>query len=201
MTTGKPRIDYRQLEDRATISGRRQPDFSVVLYENDPTQTPEVVHIFKRPGLDAFLEKLSEICEPVIFTASLPMYARPILKVVDPKRRCKSRLYRNATTRYMGYPHVKALSHIGRDLSRTILVDNSPFAMCADPDNAIPIKSYYDDPDDMELTYLYEIIREMVVLNLSDVRPHLKQKFNFSTVLSSIMTPSPVSPTSNPLNV
>jgi len=139
--------------------------------------------------------KLSEICEPVIFTASLPMYARPILKVIDPERRCRSRLYRNATTPHLGYPHVKALSHIGRDLRRTILVDNSPFAMCADPDNAIPIKSYYDDTEDRELEFLFEIIKEIVVLQMDDVRPHLRRKFNFSSVLSSIINAtSPATP-------
>lgn len=177
--------DYRQEEARLHVTGRRAPDFSIKLYENSPDQEEEIVHVYKRPGLDNFLKKLSQICEPVIFTAALPMYARPILKQIDPKRRCKSRLYRNATVAHRGYPHVKSLKSLGRDLSRVILVDNSPFAMCADPDNALPIKSYYDDQEDRELEYLYQIILEMV--NADDVRPILRKKFNFAQTLNAIM--------------
>lgn len=188
--TGKSTIDYRQAEERLKVSGRRAPDFTIKLYENTPEQ--EIVHVYKRPGLDNFLKRLSEICEPVIFTASLPMYARPILKEIDPKRRCKSRLYRNATVKFLGYPHVKSLQHLGRDTRRCILVDNSPFAMCADPDNAIPIKSYYDEEDDRELEYLFEIIREMVTME--DVRPHLRRKFNFADTLQVILGASPPPP-------
>lgn len=113
------------------------------------------------------------------------MYARPILKQIDPKRRCKSRLYRNATVKFAGYPHVKALKNLGRNLSRVILVDNSPYAMAADPDNAVPIKSYYDDTDDRELEYLFEIIKEMV--DVDDVRPHLKRKFNFGETIRALL--------------
>jgi RNA polymerase II subunit A small phosphatase-like protein len=177
--------DYRQEEERLSVSGRRPPDFSITLYEGSTEQEEEIVHVYKRPGLDNFLKKLAEICEPVIFTAALPLYARPILKQIDPKRKCKSRLYRNATTSFRGYPHVKALHNLGRDLSRVILVDNSPFAMCADPDNALPIKAYYDDTEDRELEYLYEIVKELT--QYSDVRPVLQRKFNFAKQLGLIM--------------
>jgi len=177
--------DYRQAELRERVSGRRPPDFSIVLYEGSTEQEEEIVHVYKRPGVEEFLNKLAEICEPVIFTAALPMYARPILKQIDPKRKCRSRLYRNATIRYRGIPHVKSLKAIGRDMARLVLIDNSPVAMCADPDNAILAKAYYDDPHDRELDRLYEAIKQMV--HLHDIRPFLARQFNFHQVLNETM--------------
>lgn len=177
--------DYRQAELREHVSGRRAPDFSIVLYEGSTEQDEEIVHVYKRPGVENFLKKLSEICEPVIFTAALPMYARPILKQIDPKRRCRSRLYRNATIKYRGIPHVKSLKLLGRDLSRTVLIDNSPVAMCSDPENAILAKPFYEDPDDRELDRLYELVKELV--NLNDVRPYLTKHLNFQAVLHDTM--------------
>lgn len=175
--------DYRQSEARQKAT--RPADFTITLYEDDPNMEDEIVHVYKRPGLDKFLEELSKICEPIIFTAALPVYARPILKQIDPKRRCKTRLYRNATIKYKGYPHVKCLKHLGRDLRRTVLVDNSPFAMCADPYNGIPIKSYYDDTTDNELEKLLEVIKQMIAME--DVRPFLLKKFNFKKMLAEVM--------------
>ena len=175
--------DYRQAELRQRAT--RAPDFTITLYEDDPFTPNELVHVYKRPGLDRFLERLSEICEPVIFTASLPLYARPILKQIDPKRICKSRLYRNATVKYRGYPHVKVLKNLGRDMKRTVLVDNSPYAMCADPYNGIPIKSWYEDPNDNELDKLLEFIEELV--KYPDVRPVLHKEYNFIKVLEDVM--------------
>lgn len=175
--------DYRQAEER--LHATRRPDFHITLYEDDPDQENEIVHVYKRPGLENFLEKLSKICEPVIFTAALPLYARPILKVIDPKRLCRSRLYRNATTKYRGYPHVKSLRHLGRDLRRTIMVDNSPYALSADPYNGYLIENFYDDPQDVELDRLYEHIVQLV--KLQDVRPYLHKNFNFIKTLNEIM--------------
>jgi RNA polymerase II subunit A small phosphatase-like protein len=41
------------------------------------------VYVLVRPHVDAFLEKMSEIYEIVIFTASLSQYAKPLVKRLD----------------------------------------------------------------------------------------------------------------------
>ncbi len=52
------------------------------------------VYVLKRPGVDEFLERVSQHYEVVIFTASLPQYANPLLDLLDPKGLIQGRLFR-----------------------------------------------------------------------------------------------------------
>lgn len=153
-----------------------KPDFSVEIGLNNKKQK-EIVNVYKRPDLDYFLENVSEMCKVSIFTSSLPLYAIPILREIDPERQFK-RLYRNDTVPYNGYPHVKSLNNLGCDLSQTVIVDDNPIAMCTDPDNAILIKRYHPFHGiDEELYALIKIIEDLS--ELTDVRPYLRNKFGF----------------------
>lgn len=80
------------------------------------------VSVKKRPKVDYFLTKVGEMFEVVIFTASLQRYADPIIDQLDPNNVVTQRLYRQHCTSLSG-GHVKDLSRLGRDLSRTVLVD------------------------------------------------------------------------------
>lgn len=46
---------------------------------------------------------------------------------------------------------MKDLNCLGRDLSSTIIVDNSPHSYVFQPDNAVPIGTFIDDMEDQEL--------------------------------------------------
>lgn len=70
--------------------------------------------------------QVSQWYELVIFTASLPEYADPVIDWLDPEARYfKRRLFRNACTPH-GFSFAKDLTLAQADLSRVILVDNSP---------------------------------------------------------------------------
>ena len=69
--------------------------------------------------------------------------------------------------------YVKDLSELGRDLKDVLIIDNSPTAYLFQPDNALPIISWYDEKED---TQLYDYIPFLQALSsVDDVRPILKQ--------------------------
>jgi len=133
---------YRQEEKRKTAT--RKGDITFDLSLGPGSGAKERVEVFKRPGLDKFLDEAAKHFEVVLFTAAIPIYAKPVLDRIDPKKRLKHRLFRDSTVTFEGQPYVKDISLLGRDLARTVLVDNNPAAMLACPDNAIPILSFYD---------------------------------------------------------
>ena len=88
--------------------------------------------------------------ELVIFTASLSKYAEPLVDILDPEHMCSYRLFREHCT-YVNNAFVKDLTRLGRAMTDVIILDNSPIAYMFQPENAIPILSWYDNPEDTEL--------------------------------------------------
>jgi Dullard-like phosphatase family protein len=126
--------------------------------------------VAKRPGAEAFLAYMSSFYEIVIFTSGLSSYADPILNKLDPNKYYVSyRLYR-AETKYEAGVHVKDLAHLNRDMSRVILVDNDPAHFKYQPENAIQIPKWSDDPDDTALLDLIPFLEELVHDDVVDVR-------------------------------
>jgi CTD small phosphatase-like protein 2 len=54
---------------------------------------------------------------------------------------------------------VKDLSRIGRDMSKTIIVDNVAENFQLQPDNGIFIKSWFDDMNDTALSELAPLLK------------------------------------------
>ena len=78
-----------------------------------------------------------------MFTAGLEDYACPIADQLQRQYGAfKHRLYRPATVGSPSYPCIKDLSRLGRDLKRTVLVDDTPLAFLNQPDNGIPILGF-----------------------------------------------------------
>lgn len=175
--------DFRQSEDRQEAKSHH--DFKVVIGTSEDGMQEESAFVYIRPGLAKFIERGSQLFELVVFTAALPIYAKPVLDRIDPNNRFSFRLYRDSTMTFKGQPFVKDLTHLGRDLRRTVLIDNNPYAMLATPDNAMPILSFYDDPTDYELDKAIALLQEMK--NLDDIRPYLKKRFKFREQLRDML--------------
>jgi TFIIF-interacting CTD phosphatase-like protein len=69
---------------------------------------------------------------------------------------------------------LKDLSKIGRPLEKTIIVDNIADNFHLQKDNGIFIRSWYDDPYDTELKDLIPLLKQIVLLQIPDVRKCLK---------------------------
>ncbi|KAJ1529031.1 hypothetical protein HK096_009642 [Nowakowskiella sp. JEL0078] len=118
------------------------------------------VYVLKRPGVDTFLQRLGAQFEIVVFTASLAKYADPVLDILDKYKVVKHRLFRESCIHHKGN-YVKDLSQLGRELKDVIIIDNSPASYIFHPTNAIPITSWFHDPNDTELLDLIPFLEDL----------------------------------------
>ncbi|KAF5389502.1 hypothetical protein D9757_004341 [Collybiopsis confluens] len=125
------------------------------------------VYVIKRPGVDNFLKKMGELYEIVVFTASLSKYADPVLDRLDVGHTITHRLFRESCYNHKGN-YVKDLSQLGRPISDTIILDNSPASYIFHPNNAVPVSSWFNDPHDTELTDLVPFLGDLGAVD--DVR-------------------------------
>lgn len=138
------------------------------------------VYVVKRPGLIPFLYQMSQAFEVVIFTASLASYADKVIDEIEKELRSyerdlienkrgplnpserffAARLYRESCSFWMG-AYVKDLKKLGRELNNCIIVDNSPVCYSFQPENAIPIESFFFDKTDSRLQKLTPYLEKM----------------------------------------
>ncbi|CAH0389662.1 unnamed protein product [Bemisia tabaci] len=118
------------------------------------------VYVLKRPYVDDFLQRMGELYECVLFTASLAKYADPVADLLDRWGVLRARLFRESCVFHRGN-YVKDLTRLGRDLQRVVIVDNSPASYVFHPDNAVPVASWFNDMTDTELLDLIPFFEQL----------------------------------------
>ena len=137
--------------------------------------TPSGGTFLIRPFCSQFLEEMAKIFEIVIFTAALKDYADSILDILDPNKiLINYRLYRHHTS-LSGITFCKDLTKIGRDLSRTLIIDNLADNFKLQTNNGILIGTWIDDMKDTQLNDLGKILKVLVSKKPSDLRPIIKK--------------------------
>lgn len=143
------------------------------------------VYVIKRPGVDAFMKRVGELYEVVVFTASVSKYGDPLLDQLDIHHVVHHRLFRESCYNHQGN-YVKVsnyqvqdilnganrqqdLSQVGRDLKETIIIDNSPTSYIFHPQHAVPISSWFSDAHDNELLDLIPVLEDLAGPKVQDV--------------------------------
>ncbi|KAF2399227.1 hypothetical protein EJ06DRAFT_479300 [Trichodelitschia bisporula] len=131
-------------------------------------QVPILYYVHKRPHCDEFLRKVHKWYNLVIFTASVQEYADPVIDWLELERSYFSgRYYRQHCTQRNG-AYIKDLSQVEPDLSKVMIVDNSPVSYIFHEDNAIPIEGWISDPTDNDLLNLIPLLEALQ--HATDVR-------------------------------
>ncbi|MGH0137978.1 UNVERIFIED_CONTAM: hypothetical protein FKN15_037448 [Acipenser sinensis] len=114
---------------------------------------------------------------PVEIDGTVHQYADPVSDLLDKWGTFRSRLFRESCVFHRGN-YVKDLSRLGRDLKKSIIIDNSPASYIFHPDNAVPVVSWFDDMSDTELLDLIPFFERLS--KVDDVYTVLKQQRTIS---------------------
>ncbi|KAF5475210.1 hypothetical protein F2P56_007040 [Juglans regia] len=172
---GKPVTLVLDLDEtlvHSTLEPRDDADFTFTVFFDMKEHT---VYVKQRPYLHTFLERVAEMFEIVIFTASQSIYAKQLLDVLDPAGKLISRrVYREACI-FADGSYTKDLTVLGVDLAKVAIIDNSPQVFRLQVNNGIPIKSWFDDSSDSALISLLPFLETLV--DADDVRPIIAKRF------------------------
>ncbi|KAF2864034.1 hypothetical protein K470DRAFT_240029 [Piedraia hortae CBS 480.64] len=119
---------------------------------------PILYYVHERPGCHEFLRKACKWYKLVIFTASVQEYADPVIDWLERERKYFSgRYYRQHCTLRNG-AYIKDVAQVEPDLSKVMILDNSPISYFFHEDNAIPIEGWISDPTDNDLSNLIPLL-------------------------------------------
>ncbi len=172
---------YRQMEARPGMVSQ----VNTVFVDMDDG---EAILVNQRPGLMRFLEAVADKFNVVAFTAGKEYYTSRVLDAIDPNNRLfTKRLFRQHCHAAKGGIFVKDLRCVeGLDLSRAVLVDNSPLSFIFQPNNGILVSSWFDDAEDAALNSVLQLLHYLT--SEDDVRPVLRDLFGLGTILKSYRT-------------
>mmetsp|Transcript_7412 Transcript_7412/g.11782 ORF Transcript_7412/g.11782 Transcript_7412/m.11782 type:complete len:212 (+) Transcript_7412:85-720(+) len=158
-------IDLDETLVHATLKAAPNCDMRIEVVLNGCSY---IFHVLKRPYAELFLQTVSRWYEIVIFTASLQQYADAVIDRLDPYNEVVQRRHFRESCIADGAGFVKDLRKIRCDVRNTIIIDNSPVAYSVNPENAVPIVGFIDDPHDRALLDLLPFLE--VMRYVKDVR-------------------------------
>ncbi|KAA8519566.1 hypothetical protein F0562_013810 [Nyssa sinensis] len=165
-------LDLDETLVHSTLEHCEDVDFSFPVFFNLKEQT---VFVKQRPHLRTFLERVAEMFEIVVFTASQSIYAEQLLDILDPDGKLISRRAYRESCIFSDGSYTKDLTVLGVDLAKVAIIDNSPQVFRLQVNNGIPIKSWFDDPADCALISLLPFLETLV--DADDVRPIIAKRF------------------------
>lgn len=133
---------------RPLVKSDVPPDFVLqVTIDRHPVK----FFVHKRPHVDFFLSVVSQWYDLVVFTASMEIYGSAVCDRLDRGQGILQRRFYRQHCKIDTGSFTKDLSFVNPDLSNVVILDNSPGAYKGFPENAVPIKSWFEDPGDTAL--------------------------------------------------
>lgn len=119
-------LEYAETLVHSSLEHCDDADFTFSVYFDLKEHT---VYVKQRPYLREFLERVSEMFQIVVFTASQSIYAKQLLDILDPDGKIIShRAYRDSCIFTDGI-YTKDLTVLGVDLAKVAIIDNCPQVM------------------------------------------------------------------------
>lgn len=131
------------------------PDFTLSVHIDGH---PVKFCVHKRPHVDYFLDVISKWYDLVVFTASMEIYGSAVADKLDDNRGILNRRFFRQHCDLVQGSYSKNLAAVNLDMSKVFILDNSPAAYRAYPNNAIPIKSWFSDTQDTALLNLLPVL-------------------------------------------
>ncbi|CAI5458077.1 unnamed protein product [Closterium sp. Yama58-4] len=123
---------------------------------------------FKRPGAEAFLERMAQFFEVVVFSDQLNLSVDPILDRLDQKGCIRYRLYRDGTL-YTDGNYVRDLSKLNRDPNKVIYISSLPQSVLQ-KENLVPLPAWKDTGADTALLDLLPFLECVARQRPADIR-------------------------------
>lgn len=165
-------LDLDETLVHSTMEHCDDADFTFPVYYD---MKEHVVYVKKRPHVHMFLQKMVEMFEVVIFTASQSVYADQLLDILDPEKKLFSKRFFRESCVFTDSGYTKDLTVVGVDLAKIAIIDNTPQVFQLQVNNGIPIESWYSNPSDEALPQLIPFLETLAVAD--DVRPIIAKKF------------------------
>lgn len=126
--------------------------------------------VYKRPFLDIFLEKVSRLYKIGIWSSGDDDYVEDIVKHIKPntvnfeflwgRSKCTPRRDFDSDVYYFE-KRLDKLKNKGFEMSKILIVDDSPEKTKNNYGNAIYIQEFTGNKEDIELKYLYEYLQSI----------------------------------------
>ena len=126
-----------------------------------------------RPGVEEFLSQISKYYDIYVYSASSKNYLNTIIKNIDKNNIIKQCYCRDDCIMYVEdyeedfdkpnneYKYIKDLKKINKELRNIVFIDNNTISFKLQEKNGIPIKSWFDDYEDLELYKLIPILKNL----------------------------------------
>ena len=167
--TSFQKIENPDLKIQLDNSNKKNP-----LNNNDmPASKIIDAYIRIRPGVDEFLTEMSKYYDIYVYSASSKNYLNSIIKNIDKNNIIKQCYCRNDCIMYVEdfeedfdkpnnkYNYIKDLKKITKELRNIVFIDNNAISFKLQEKNGIPIKSWFDDYEDLELYKLIPILKNL----------------------------------------